>query len=72
MKQHITERGFSILFFWDTNNLECSLQSSSTATEECIWLGFNKNRMHLNQKQVKKLLPYLKNFVETGEIFKDK
>ena len=68
MKQHTTERGSSILVFEDRDGVECSLQSSSIATEECIWLGVNENRMHLNQKQVKRLLPHLKNFVETGDI----
>ena len=78
--------------------MECRIQKSSLATEECIWLGASKLRvqefvafrdpawkdvefentishhfvgnesMHLSRKQVKKLLPILQRFVETGEV----
>jgi len=97
MKKTKTERGFAMRIFKDYNNVECSIQKSSIATEDCIWLGASKigltvgypwteiseeqikdkfnaksiianNRMHLTQKQVKKLLPILQKFVETGEI----
>jgi len=34
-----TERGFAILRFADFNGVECTLQKSSIATEDCIWLG---------------------------------
>lgn len=34
-----TERGFSIIEFIDRYNTKCSLQKSSLATEDCIWLG---------------------------------
>lgn len=37
-------------------------------TKDCI----ANTRMHLTQKQVKELLPYLKRFVKTGNIFKKK
>lgn len=92
MKINKTERGFDINQFVDRNGQECSLQKSSIATEDCIWLGINNpnpqilipgkgwtpvefppetlfhTRMHLNIKQVKRLLPYLQKFVETGEL----
>lgn len=97
MKKKHTNRGFSLYEFKDRGGNECSLQKSSIATEQCIWLGanetianigmpwqkitekeikekFNANeiitnsRMHLTQKQVKKLLPILTKFAETGEI----
>lgn len=94
MKKSKTSRGFGLIEFRDRNNIECSVQKSSIATENCIWLGcddadpryfdpysdctwkklevpndtvFN-TRMHLNQKQVKKLLPILQKFIETGQI----
>jgi hypothetical protein len=63
-----TERGFDIIEFLDRYGVECSLQKSSLATEDCIWLGVNESRMHLTQGQVKALLPYLQRFVDTGEI----
>lgn len=97
MKKEKTERGFALANFTDRDGVECSLQKSSIATEDCIWLGASKirisvgypwkeiseeeiqakfngqvisanNRMHLNRKQVKKLLPLLKKFSETGEL----
>lgn len=36
-----TERGFSRLDFTDRYGVKCSLQKSSLATEDCIWLGCN-------------------------------
>jgi hypothetical protein len=101
MKKEKTERGFDLINFVDRYDNECSLQKSSLAFEEAIWLGVDDpdpkimasqvtlreepkrtgwvkyplpegvhctTRMHLTQEQVKKLLPHLKKFVETGEI----
>jgi hypothetical protein len=98
VKEGATNRGFGIVEFKDRNGNECSLQKSSIATEECVWLGCDEiglkrftpkvgwqdveleqdhpygithvanNRMHLNQVQVKALLPYLQHFAETGEL----
>ena len=110
MKIKKTVRGFSIIEFKDDNGESCSLQKSSAAFEDKIWLGIDKakiteffpmprkdteepwvdldkqyieeklkhrpqneihfenQRMHLTQKQVKKLLPHLIAFAETGEI----
>ena len=98
MKLKKTKRGFSLREFTDYNGVECRIQKSSLATEECIWLGASKLRvqefvafgnpawkdvefentlehhfvgnesMHLSRKQVKKLIPILQKFVETGEI----
>jgi hypothetical protein len=36
-----TARGFDIFEFYDRNGIKCSLQKSSIATEDCIWLGCN-------------------------------
>lgn len=104
MKLKKTNRGFGMVEFIDRYGLECSLQKSSLATEDAIWLGVSQvdpkimavdaislgvetngqttgwvrypipdavllsSRMHLTQKQVKKLLPHLIKFVETGQI----
>lgn len=69
-KMHIkkTQRGFDLIEFVDHYGAACSLQKSSLATEDCIWLGTNTNRMHLTQEQVSQLLPELQSFVETGEL----
>jgi len=98
MKKEKTQRGFSLYKFTDRNGEKCSIQKSSIATEDAIWLGTEKlrvqefvagrtpawqdvefkhstghhfignNSMHLTRKQVKKLLPILQKFVDTGEI----
>lgn len=37
-----TERGFALVSFSDVNGVQCSLQKSSLATEDAIWLGANE------------------------------
>jgi hypothetical protein len=41
---HFTEtpRGFARAEFTDRDGIRCSIQKSSLATEDCIWLGCNK------------------------------
>jgi len=69
MKVKKTERGFSIAKFKDQKKQECCIQKSSTAGLDCIWLGMvGTDRMHLSQKQVKKLIPLLQKFVDTGDL----
>ena len=41
MEQTKTERGFDVAEFEDFYGKGCSLQKSSLATEDCIWLGLN-------------------------------
>jgi hypothetical protein len=97
IKRRTTHRGFVLLEFTDINGVECSVQKSSLATDDAVWIGAQKigvheftpglgwrevdlkkelggdsyianNSMHLNRKQVQKLLPILVKFVETGEL----
>ena len=83
MKIKSTARGFAVGEFKDYYGQICSIQKSSLATADAIWFGVtntgeqmgdSKNqdvehgRMHLTQAQVKKLLPTLTKFAETGEI----
>ena len=64
-----TDRGFAIARLVDRNGAVCSLQESSVATENLVWLGVSGvNRMHLSQDQVAALLPLLQHFVETGAL----
>jgi hypothetical protein len=58
-----TVRGFARYDFKDLYGNACSLQESSLATDNAIWLGCNEQRMHLNRNQVAALLPILQNFV---------
>lgn len=42
MKVKKTNRGFGIVSFKDQHGTECSIQKSSLATADCIWLGADK------------------------------
>ena len=39
MKRTKTHRGFPLITFQDLKGVECTIQKSSVATEDCIWLG---------------------------------
>ena len=71
------ERGFGVGNFEDYYGAPCSIQESSLATDNAIWFGVDDvnhggftdyGRMHLTQDQVKRLLPYLTYFADTGEL----
>jgi hypothetical protein len=103
VKKYKTNRGFVIVEFDDYNGTKCSIQKSSLATDDSIWLGVNDaepkilasqaksygvetqattgwvpypiplgvfmtTRMHLERKQVARLLPILQKFADTGEL----
>ena len=80
MKLKKNGRGFAVAEFVDRYGQECSIQKSSIATEDCVWLGVDvdmqrqevRARMHLTRQQVKKLLPLLQRFAETGELHDDR
>jgi len=108
MKLKKTARGFAYYEFKDDNGINCTLQKSSSALTDKIWLGADAeikefypppremdeawfdvtdlsplkhrpeneihvfSRMHLTRNQVKKILPILQRFVETGEIYEVK
>ena len=48
MQLKVTERGFKFYEFKDKNGYVCSLQKSSSADEDCIWLGIDS----LNPKKL--------------------
>jgi hypothetical protein len=79
MKRQTTNRGFALYEFADGNGEPCSLQESSTAERDCIWLGCDRSppphhvtgeelspRMHLTREQVAELIPLLQHFVDDG------
>ena len=81
MQRNVTQRGFTSYDFADLYEAACSVQKSSLATEDAIWLGVDRppydvktgeagswGRMHLNREQVAELLPLLQAFVETGDL----
>lgn len=68
MKRSKTERGFDIIKFYDIYERECVIQKSSSATQNCIWIGRRHFAMHLNKAKVAEIIPILQKFVETGEL----
>jgi len=62
------DRGFLKGEFHDRYGSKCSIQKSSLASEDCIWLGRQKARMHLTRQMAADLIPLLQHFVETGEL----
>jgi len=75
-----TPRGFAKYEFTDHYDHDCSLQKSSLASKDCIWLGCDKEyyhhisgenigaRMHLTRSQVAILIGLLQHFVDEGEL----
>ncbi len=73
-----THKGLRVANFTDRYGESCSIQRSSIAGEDCIWLGRddpprNGNgqplaRMHLDRRMVRELLPALIQFVNEGTL----
>jgi hypothetical protein len=55
MEQSTTQRGFSLGKFTDRYNHECSIQHSSLATEDCIWLGISKAKPIIMKSHAERL-----------------
>lgn len=83
MRMGKTIRGFARAEFVDRYGNRCSLQKSSIATEDCVWLGVDipfdcfkegrdppkeVTRMHLTRKGAKEIMRHLVRFIETGEL----
>lgn len=54
MQTDKTKRGFNISEFTDRYGAKCSLQKSSLATEECIWLGITNPNPRIMESKAKK------------------
>lgn len=70
-----TARGFARATFEDFYKQKCSIQKSSLADVDAIWLGVDVDlkgdagaRMHLDIEQARELIGVLTCFVEAGEI----
>lgn len=66
MKLIVTSRGFERIDFADRNGDACSLQQSSLAGGEHIWLGRGDERMHLHRDQVAQLYDHLGAWLRRG------
>ena len=47
-----TERGFEVNHFKDTYGLDCSIQDSSIATDDRIWLGVHNAPVKIMKKDI--------------------
>jgi hypothetical protein len=75
-----TSRGFAHIAFKDAYGEQCSLQKSSLATDDAIWLGCDaverhhvtgelmSPRMHLTRADACRLISALEAFVEFGDL----
>ena len=63
-----TQRGFTIQKFKDLYGQDCSIQESSLADRDAIWIGVHEHRMHLDRAQVANLMFSLARFVHTGKL----
>jgi hypothetical protein len=76
MKLRKGSRGLLRGNFKDQREAKCSIQESSLATDQCIWLGVDETfegevcpaRMHLTVDMVRDLLPHLQKFAESGNL----
>ena len=75
----VTRHGLPVARFTDRYGKESSLQRSSIAGEDCIWLGRDRaglndageptlSRMHLDREMVRALLPALQQFADHGTL----
>jgi hypothetical protein len=68
MKATTNKHGFFVMRFTDVNGRKCCLNESLAPAGGCIWLGTKVNEMHLSQKKVAKLLPFLTHFAIHGKL----
>jgi len=69
MKRYeLADRGFYGYEFKDIYGEECSIQESSLATSDALWLGAGENRMHIDKPLAKKLIKFLRYFYRTGKL----
>jgi hypothetical protein len=55
MKTNTTQRGFRIIEFKDYYEEDCSIQKSSLADDDCIWLGIDNPEPRIMCKDAIKL-----------------
>lgn len=75
-----TSRGFKRGEFVDRYGAKCSIQESSLAGENCVWLGCDHEtihhvtgescgaRMHLTRDMAVAIVMHLQRFIETGRL----
>lgn len=79
MKKHKshTENGFQCLEFSFETGSDLTLQQSSAAQEDFLWLGLvlnkdNTGRPHISRNEAKEIAKVLLDWSDSGELFKEK
>lgn len=67
MEIDTTNRGFIVITLEDRNGRSYTVQESSLADTNAIWLGTNE-RIHLDIDQAAELAKILNHFVEQGDL----
>lgn len=63
-----TPRGFTYFEMTDAYRKAFTIQKSSAASQECIWMGAGDSRAHLTRDMVRQIIPVLQQFADTGEV----
>lgn len=64
-------RGFEVKHFEDLYNQDCSIQESSLATEDCIWLGIHTPDVRVLAKDMPVFIEKLDKLKETWKNIPD-
>ncbi len=67
-RYEVAGRGFYGFKFKDIYGEECSIQESSLAGKDALWLGADENRMHIDKQKAKQLIVLLKHFYRHGNL----
>ena len=67
-KYSVADRGFVGYEGVDRYGQVFTIQESSLATEDCIWLGRADSRMHLTREMAAELVPLLQEFITHGHL----
>lgn len=63
--QH-TQRGFGYFELTDSYGAKFTIQQSSSAEQDKIWVGVGSDRGHLTRDMVRQIIPVLQQFADTG------
>lgn len=63
--QH-TQRGFGYFELTDSYGAAFTIQQSSSAEQDKIWMGVGSDRGHLTRDMVRQIIPILQQFADTG------
>ena len=63
-----TERGFAVVEFEDMYGVSCSIQKSSLASEDCVWMGLNEVVPKIMAKELREDLTGWVNFPSPEEV----